>query len=368
MLITMTQPAADSRNLALDGLRTLAVLAVLVQHSFMTRAHLLTSPGSLGVRVFFVLSGFLITGILISARQQAEATGVAMGQVWRAFLLRRALRIFPLAYLALGLAWLLGTHAMREHGVWYWTYLGNILPAFFGRDLNDEMAHFWSLAIEEHFYLLWPVMMLWVPRRLWQSTAIATIVLAALLRIVHVELGGIWPAYLLTWCRMDALAFGGLLAMRSVPVRTLLLIASGLVVTGGLAGSQTAAQFSLMESAFVVASGALIVGVSQGWGQSFLRARPLVYIGSLSYGMYVWGLMMSTVLLPALERATGLDVLPAELGWMHFLVTTTGTILLSMLSWHLIERPLNDLKRYVPYVATRRARVTAAVIPAPAVS
>ena len=81
---------------ALDGLRALAVLAVLVQHNFLESMELVYSPGPIGVRLFFVLSGFLITGILIAARREAEAAGTSMGLVLRAFLVRRALRIFPL--------------------------------------------------------------------------------------------------------------------------------------------------------------------------------------------------------------------------------------------------------------------------------
>src|SRR6266496_185585 len=200
------------RITAFDGLRALAVLAVLVQHSFFGEMNLITSPGPVGVRLFFVLSGFLITGILVGARREAEVARVSMGSVWRAFLGRRAVRIFPLAYVAMGLAWLLGAPAMREHGIWYWSYLGNIHAGFFGQSASNVMTYWWSLAVEEQFYLFWPLVILFLPRRAWQPVTVALFVIAPVTRMVQSEATGAFSAYVLPWCRMDALAFGALLS------------------------------------------------------------------------------------------------------------------------------------------------------------
>jgi peptidoglycan/LPS O-acetylase OafA/YrhL len=159
----MTEP---SRTPELDGLRAFAVLAVIVEHAFgirwaQTRFET-WSPGNVGVRLFFVLSGFLITGILLSGRRDAEDTGASKRSVWTAFYLRRSLRIFPLAYAAIALACIAGAPTIRQHLGWYVTYTENFL---FARQYSFEppLSHFWSLAVEEQFYLIWPVVMLLVP-------------------------------------------------------------------------------------------------------------------------------------------------------------------------------------------------------------
>jgi peptidoglycan/LPS O-acetylase OafA/YrhL len=353
-VIAGPSPLATSRVHAFDGVRTIAVLGVLVQHGFLTNVNIVSSPGPIGVRLFFVLSGFLITGILIAARKEAETAGTSVGQVWRAFLLRRALRIFPLAYLAMIIAWMLGAQAMTEHGLWNCLYLGNINSGLLGQAANDGMPHWWSLAVEEQFYLVWPAAILLAPPRAWQPITVAVLFTAAAARIVHFEIEGLWSAYVLTWCRMDALAFGALLAMRRTRVLDLVLLAGGLMNVGGLIGARESLSHTLRESAFVVGSGALIIAVSSGWLRTVLSCRPMVYLGSISYGVYVWGGMMPTLLLPAVEHVTGLPFLPAQLGVRHFVISSAGTLLLSMMSWRYVERPLNDLKRFVPYAGPSR--------------
>jgi peptidoglycan/LPS O-acetylase OafA/YrhL len=355
----MTQLSLATRVSALDGLRAIAVLAVLVQHGFLADMDVVASPGPIGVRLFFVLSGFLITAILISARGEAEAAGVSMGQVWRAFLWRRALRIFPLAYLAMMIAWWLGAPAMREHGRWYWLYLGNLHTGFLGQAASEGMTYWWSLAVEEQFYVIWPAVILLLPRRAWQPTTIGLILVAVAARVAHYEASGVWPAYVLTWCRMDALAFGALLAMRRPRATDCVLAAGGFMLLALVVAARASLSHTCLESAFVVGSGAVIVAVSNGALRAVLSSRPLVALGSISYGVYVWGGLVPPMLIPAAERLTGLSLLPASLGVWHFLASSAVTVLLSMVSWRYLERPLNDLKRYFPYVPAPRADAAA---------
>jgi len=155
--------------------------------------------GQTGVDLFFVLSGFLISTILLKAQHSR----------WhevRNFYVRRVLRIFPLyfgyligaSFLGAGVSW------------WFWVYLQNFPMAFNATDLVGP-NHFWSLAVEEQFYLVWPFLILFWPRR-WLTQAMwGTIVLSTLLRVVVVHTD-VSPFYL-TFTRLDGLAAGGLLAL-----------------------------------------------------------------------------------------------------------------------------------------------------------
>ena len=168
--------------------------------------------GWAGVDLFFVLSGFLITGILVD---QVGAPGW-----WTGFLLRRALRIFPLYYLALALFGLLGPAlgfidpwTFGRWGFWYWTYLGNW--AYAARQVIPPLSHFWSLGVEEQFYLLWPLVVLAARRRRLAALTAGLVVISPALRAWIVQGSG-WPvgsAFRVTLGRLDGLAMGALLAV-----------------------------------------------------------------------------------------------------------------------------------------------------------
>ena len=163
---------------ALDGIRGIAIIGVLLTHgmtvapglqdSFGGRllAYLLT-PGWVGVDLFFVLSGFLITGILLSTKQSRN--------YFTSFYARRCLRISPIYYLTLTGVLLVGTqsywYSSMLPSLWgrkvsYFFYLQNIWPFMNHGTLGGLLGHFWSLAVEEQFYLVWPILVLLVPERL----------------------------------------------------------------------------------------------------------------------------------------------------------------------------------------------------------
>ena len=161
---------------ALDGVRGLAVLGVLLLHFIgnmqpqdaLERALVtVTKYGSYGVELFFVLSGFLITGILYDARNKPH--------YFRNFYMRRLLRIFPLYYGVLALVFLVAPlipllqgptlDYLVERQAWAWLYAVNIYIAKHGDWSLSYLDHFWSLAIEEHFYLFWPLVVFLLARR-----------------------------------------------------------------------------------------------------------------------------------------------------------------------------------------------------------
>jgi peptidoglycan/LPS O-acetylase OafA/YrhL len=214
----------------LDGLRGLAIVLVLFCHySQILPVHgalgasleVAAFQGWIGVNLFFVLSGFLITGILFDAKGQ--------NHYFRNFYARRTLRIFPLYYgiLAVELAILLiirlHSHAAWEHlhnpqklwhsMPWLLTYTTNIGMAFWHVDTVIQ-GHFWSLAVEEQFYLVWPLMVFLLPWRKLIHACVALITTALILRFVFTAAGlGEFAAYSFTVCNFDALGLGGLIAI-----------------------------------------------------------------------------------------------------------------------------------------------------------
>ncbi len=197
----------------LDGLRAMAVLAVLWTHYLPEEFWLFGIYwGGYGVRLFFVLSGFLITGILLKSRQYIIQGKQCSLFAIRQFYIRRFLRIFPLYYAILALAVLIAMPQVKEAIVWHISYLSNVYFALQGR-FYGSAGHLWSLAVEEQFYLLWPWVILFLPRRWLLPTIIIFIGIAPLFRftstVVGVNLVAIW---VLTPGACDALCLGALLA------------------------------------------------------------------------------------------------------------------------------------------------------------
>lgn len=173
-------PTALTYMPQLDGLRAVAVGAVLVHH--LLNKSLLPAPlahipwGFAGVRLFFVLSGFLITGILLRARIDADRAGTSPLWVIRQFYARRFLRIFPLYYFVIFAGAIINLPPIREEFWWLVSYLFNFRIASLGW-FPENVAHFWILAVEEQFYLFWPLLMLFAPRwsLLWLSLTMVAI-------------------------------------------------------------------------------------------------------------------------------------------------------------------------------------------------
>lgn len=181
----------------LDALRAFAVFAVLVHH--FLPAELLTWQfaqlpwGFLGVRLFFVISGFLITGILLRARDEAAAAGVLPTTVLFNFYARRCLRIFPLYYFVVLSGLALNLPPMREEWIWLVSYTLNLRISALGW-YPENISHFWSLAVEEQFYLLWPFVVLFAPKPLLMRIAIGMVVIGIGYRALALANGFYGPA------------------------------------------------------------------------------------------------------------------------------------------------------------------------------
>ena len=360
---------------ALDGIRGVAVLAVMLSHfeRFLPATAILAPLKSVlafgwcGVDLFFVLSGFLITGILVQTRDAVN--------YFQSFYARRFLRIFPIYYATLAVVFIAASivpsipNVPPPHERWtYFAYVANWLPFFTGTWGPNVVGHFWSLAVEEQFYLLWPLcVFVLAPRTLWRS-AIALSIVALVVRCAWVIHSGPSEALMLgTFTRMDSLLIGALGAMiyaRSVKVAaprhlsrigTLAILAwtTGIVVTTWHAGPTASFPFvaSIGYTIFAIAAGALVLGSALGDGtagavQRALRHPVLTKVGKYSYGMYVYHVPLLGICELLIWRH-----LPQQLT-ANSAVAVTYVIFLALatfgiaaLSFELVERRLLDLKR-----------------------
>ena len=302
----------------LDGLRALAVLAVLWTH-YLPEPYWLFGVywGGYGVRLFFVLSGFLITTILLHCRQYVHQGQQRRSVVLRQFYCRRFLRLCPLYYATLAVTALLNIAPVRETLMWHIPYLSNVYFALRGA-FHGPVAHLWSLAVEEQFYLVWPWLILWVPERWLLPTLCVCIGAAPLFRLLGTLAGVNQVAlWVLTPSFLDMLCLGALLAYLNTPqmalsgvpkkIRTVFLV-TGLPLT-------VVCQFAHYVAAhrFVVdivgdtAKGlvfAWLVGAAAGGFQGVvgktLASPPLVYLGKISYGIYLLHPFMSAMVLTIL--------------------------------------------------------------------
>jgi peptidoglycan/LPS O-acetylase OafA/YrhL len=355
--LSQSSPAAVGRLSQLDGLRGLAILGVLANH-------FLPFPGSyhcgwLGVNLFFVLSGFLITRILLEQRQMVEVGGSVLRSLG-IFYARRALRIFPLYYFTLAVLWTCDFQQSRDNAWWLATYTYNIRTAVFG--FSQTYDHFWSLCVEEQFYLVWPGLVLTLSPRFLGKFLGATFLLAPAWRVGCMFLGTHtrFPLYAATFACLDCLAAGALLAhFEGRPIAWprflggcravgLGLMAVWLLVSM-LARPRTWHQVPVewvfgntaMAVFFAWVVGRAAEGCHGDWG-ALLRMRWLSYLGTISYSVYVLHNFAPLVWTSLVPRPWKIEV-PAP--YAHLALS----ILAGALTWHLVERPIQRLKRLIPY-------------------
>ncbi len=363
----------------LDGLRGLAIGLVLLRHftplgdgqSFIgTLVKGIAKVGGFGVDLFFVLSGFLITGILLSSKDGPR--------YFRNFLARRAVRIFPLYYGVLIVVFVLlplfhrasspEFQTLQQRQGWLWVYGTNIFTSMSTDERSFsagwvQMDHFWSLAVEEHFYLFWPLIVFLLPRRGLIAACIALVAIALATRLGYfLKQSDTMAFYTLTPCRADALAIGGLIAIlaRSPSASAfvkklaapLLLIAIAILAATWNADLQV---FVLCGTLMALLMGALMILVltrSPGHPLRLALDNPIMRtLGKYSYAIYV--------LHPFLQSVMNEHLSYQRLaGWTHSGVAGTfcflaiglaGSVALGWVSWHLYEKHFLKLKRFFEY-------------------
>lgn len=321
-------------------------------------------PWGSGVQLFFVLSGFLITGILLSARERSDsgARGTR-GHILKSFYARRFLRIFPLYYAVLALALWWGVDNVREDWPWYFFYASNYMHIC-NQAWSGGLSHFWTLAVEEQFYLIWPWLVLFLPRRWLPWSFGCAIGVALVYRMVGVYF---WPEIKFWWLAtpgsFDSLAIGALLAYFYLCKNKIgcwlerwrgwLLVSSValyILVRAGWCAILVPGVWSLTLLSFVYAMIMLCV-LRQPGGLigKVLDNSFLQYTGKISYGLYVLHLLAG---IPVALTLKWLPFLP-ESAIINLALLTFWTYFGAMLSWHLFELPINKLKLFVPYLPHR---------------
>ena len=313
-----------------------------------------TRWGELGVDTFFIISGFLITGILLDHRSD-----IGRLFILRQFYVRRFLRIFPLFYATLAVALIWRATNMPESWCWHAAYLSNVYFYLWG--WHGQLSHFWSLAVEEQFYLCWPPLMVFLPNRLILPVILTSVAIAPIFEIWMNSLypgqaSDVSPSVLMPSC-LDALGMGALLAygvrkglpMRGVS-RALLFLGLTACVTCGYF-SNVAPVERLAEDCIL---GWVVYSASVGFQGPFgrmLESAPLNYLGRISYGLYIFHNFAGSMCLHLLT-------LIGNPAWLlkcynvpvfRILVWSSVTIGLAAYSWHRFEKPINDLKRKFPY-------------------
>lgn len=347
---------------ALDGLRALAVIAVVIYHMNATALQ----SGLLGVTIFFVLSGYLITGLLI--REWSTTKKINLPQFW----LRRVRRLFPaIVFVLLGTIVLTGVFApdmltkLRNDIVaallffTNWWYIFQDVSYFEAMGAPSPVTHFWSLAIEEQFYLIWPPLLLLLlskrvkKRHIQLGLLVTAIASAAAMAILYSPQADPSRVYYGTDTRAFSLLIGAFLAFEFPPARVNGHGRQGFTardrkIALGVGSAALAGILVMMVavngySPFLyyggiallsLLAGALIITLADGRSPlaRFFALRPLVWIGKLSYSIYLWHYPLLLLMNP--RNFTG------ETPWFAYVGQALVILAVSAISYYVVETPL----------------------------
>ena len=341
----------------LDGVRAIAAFMVIFFHFWHEGGFNLpplliriANFGRTGVSLFFVLSGFLITRILIATK---ESPGY-----FTSFYVRRSLRIFPLYYLFLTLTFIIlpiisgETFALFNLQIYSWTYLQNFAMAF--RWPHVGPRHLWSLSVEEHFYLFWPLLIHFLSIRKIVGTIVLIIIMALGVRYFMVEHD--YEAYYFTFARIDELSMGALLAVLEIKNKLIEKNANKFLLISVILAIPTIAflaiftnmdnnivqivKYNLLAFTFLGTVGYVISMRETNWVKRFLRTRPMMFSGKISYGLYLYHpLCIATIgsIFPKMNLA------------LNFVMAVGFTFLVASASYYLYEVNFLKLKRFFEY-------------------
>ncbi|HTH62744.1 MAG TPA: acyltransferase [Paraburkholderia sp.] len=368
----------------LDGLRALAVVLVFLSH----KAHFdAIDAGKLGVWLFFLISGYLIIGELHRNRLRIEARHARRAAVMYVFFMKRALRIFPVYYLLL-IALTIAHASFYQRDVnlglaWHYGFLSDVWIGLVHDGWAGTVSHFWSLAVEQQFYLIAPFALVFTRASRHFTLCVAVVIGGAVVHLALYRLGASEPfVYALSPWNFALIALGGTVATIDSPYPALSphrAFASGAALAGGLAG---VVAFALLRADYSgsltsVVPGALDIGLALSLFTVFLwivqrqdsalvtmlDVRALAYLGTISYGFYLFHNLIPTRL--------GVD--PALYGRLHLplplqdalpvAIQFALALLLAHLSWQLLEKRILEWKKPAEAAIRHRLPIRASAEP-----
>jgi len=346
----------ENHIIQLDGLRFFAVFSVMIAHWaqwHLSNKLLKELPFVHGVTLFFVLSGFLITTILLTNKEHYLKQGKGFSKLIKNFYFRRILRIFPIYYLLLLVLFIFNYQNTRELIGWLSTYTINIYQSITNVYVGN-FNHFWSLAVEEQFYLFWPFLILFIPNKHLLKILVLIIALSILSKAYTYGFTQNWMAisYFTSNC-MYALGFGALLAFlktyhftflkKFIAFKWFLIVAFTYLFSLFIQISFSLSwwKYVVDDVLFsIVACQVILIASENGFKGIFkeLLEHPFIVLcGKISYGMYLYHLFIPTKIFESLNGLASLILL--------FILT----FIVSYLSWKFIEQPINQLKQKFPY-------------------
>jgi peptidoglycan/LPS O-acetylase OafA/YrhL len=321
----------------IDSLRAISILLVLVSHWEPTWFASI-DWGMIGVYVFFAISGYLITGILVDQKTKNKIN-------IKNFYLNRALRIWPIYFLALAFIYFFCAQFDRSTTLWHVFFASNIL--FGARSEFLFPVHFWSLAVEQQFYLIWPFVALASKRNL-KFACLALLLIGPIFRwYFYARVGNLQLSAFSLLSNVDFLAAGALLAIAErsrTGVNASALTTIGMTSIVAMVIILTSSGW--LHESLIWLTGTAVAGIS-AWaifwiGENHVAkavmSNPVTcYIGRISYGIYIYHLMIGDYIWSKFGASLG----PWEYMASSFLVTC----LVASASWHLIEQPILSLKK-----------------------
>lgn len=322
--------------------------------------------GNMGVNLFFVISGFLITCILLDLKEDRDAQKASFFQLLKTFYIRRSLRIFPIYYLTILICLVLGVQPIYEIWGWLVTYSLNLGVSFAGTEAGVFLP-FWSLAVEEQFYLFFPLLILIVPKKYLPKLFWVMIITAVIARFIF-NRSGIYEfregiiSYQFTLCCLDTFGLGALLAYfyQNSPnqlasfiqkyfwIAAIFLILFFVVefsVKGFSGGTTLGRLFFAVACAGVIAK----ASVNEGFGgiTKFVLENPIsLYIGKISYGIYVYHNFVGESVADYVSNQ-----------YLRLFLRLIITLFIASVSWHFFELPINRLKEKFKYKENKLIKI-----------
>lgn len=342
----------------LDSVRAIAVIFVIISHWFPFRFIEMLQLGSIGVDIFFVLSGFLITRILLDAKE----SGARKSNVMKNFYARRILRIFPVYYVTISLLLLFhyytGSH-IQEAFAWFLSYTQNYY-FYHIQSWDGPVSHLWSLAVEEQFYLIWPWVVVFINRK-YTIHAIVLFILTGVFS--HIIMRYHFLGDILTPACFDSFGMGALLAwFINYKSNSMPRFFSWLKVLAGISfavyvESRYLGNWIPLRTLISVMALWLITYIMMNYNSNQLKFKfvlnnpSFIYIGKISYGIYLFHRLVGTVLNSAFIDKYLNPLLPDFIykkfwGELYLLENVILLMLISWLSYTFLEQPFLRLKKF----------------------